>query len=341
MKHVILPDDVRRSLAFYLAMEEFVAREIEGEAFFVWRVEPTVIFGRNQVLENEVNLEYCREHGVDIVRRKSGGGCVYSDLGNIMVSYISRRGDVSEVFDRYMTALTEALRALGVPAEKSGRNDILVEGRKISGNAFHQLPDRSIVHGTLLYSTDLEALTEAIRPPVEKLQRHGVKSVRQRVMNLSEYVALMTEPDDALKSPESLEEYLVRYFTDGEIHLDENDLGVIARSEATWQSVDMVLALGGGAVMTAECAEIVHSDTICIYLKASVETLMEHLSGQTDGRPMLGDSDLRTRIEDLMALRSDTYEKTAHIIIDTDGKPIEAVASEIISIIREEQFCTN
>lgn len=237
MKHVILPDDVRRSLAFYLAMEEFVAREIEGEAFFVWRVEPTVIYGRNQVLENEVNLEYCREHGVDIVRRKSGGGCVYSDLGNIMVSYISRRGDVSEVFDRYMTALTEALRALGVPAEKSGCNDILVEGRKVSGNAFHQLPDRSIVHGTLLYSTDLEALTEAIRPPVEKLQRHGVESVRQRVMNLSEYVALMTEPDDALKSPEALEEYLLRYFTDGEIHLDENDLGIIARSEATWQSV--------------------------------------------------------------------------------------------------------
>lgn len=224
MKHVILPDDVRRSLAFYLAMEEFVAREIEGEAFFVWRVEPTVIFGRNQVLENEVNLEYCREHGVDIVRRKSGGGCVYSDLGNIMVSYISRRGDVSEVFDRYMTALTEALRALGVPVEKSGRNDILLEGRKISGNAFHQLPDRSIVHGTLLYSTDLEALTEAIRPPVEKLQRHGVESVRQRVMNLSEYVALMTESDDALKSPEALEEYLVGYFTDGEIVLNENDL---------------------------------------------------------------------------------------------------------------------
>ena len=224
MKHVILPDNIRRSLAFYLAMEEFVAMKVEDEAFFVWRVEPTVIYGRNQVIENEVNLEYCREHGVDIVRRKSGGGCVYSDLGNIMVSYISRRGDVSEVFDRYMTALTEALRALGVPAEKSGRNDILVEGRKISGNAFHQLPDRSIVHGTLLYSTDLEALTEAIRPPVEKLQRHGVESVRQRVMNLSEYVALMTESDDALKSPEALEEYLVGYFTDGEIVLNENDL---------------------------------------------------------------------------------------------------------------------
>ena len=237
MKHIILPDNVRRSLAFYLAMEEFVAREVEDEAFFVWRVEPTVIYGRNQVLENEVNVEYCIKHDVDIVRRKSGGGCVYSDPGNIMISYVSRRGDVSEVFDRYMTAFSEALRALGVPAEKSGRNDIMVKGRKISGNAFHQLPDRSIVHGTLLYSTDLEALTEAIKPPTEKLQRHGVESVRQRVMNLSEYVASMTYPDDALKSPEALENYLVRYFTDGEIHLDENDLGVIARSEATWQSV--------------------------------------------------------------------------------------------------------
>ena len=224
MKHVILPDAVRRSLAFYLAMEEYVAREVEDEAFFVWRVEPTVIFGRNQVLENEVNLEYCCMMGVDVVRRKSGGGCVYSDLGNIMVSYVSRRGDVSEVFDRYMTALTEALRALGVPAEKSDRNDIMLDGRKISGNAFHQLPDRSIVHGTLLYSTDLEALTEAIRPPVEKLQRHGVESVRQRVMNLSEYVASMPDPDDALKSPEVLEEYLVGYFTDGEIRLSEEDV---------------------------------------------------------------------------------------------------------------------
>ena len=149
---------------------------------------------------------------------------MYSDLGNIMLSYVSGRGVVSEVFDRYMTALADALRALGVPAEKSGRNDILVEGRKVSGNAFHQLPDRSIVHGTLLYSTDLEALAEAIKPPVEKLQRHGVESVRQRVMNLSEYVSGMSEPAAGLLSPEALEKYLIDYFTDGEICLSESDV---------------------------------------------------------------------------------------------------------------------
>ena len=224
MKHIILPDDVRKSLAFYLAMEEFVAREIDGEAFFVWRVAPTVIFGRNQVLENEVNLEYCKAEGVAIVQRKSGGGCVYSDKGNIMISYVSERGQVSEVFERYLSALTVCLRSLGLDAEKSGRNDVLVKGRKVSGNAFHQLPDRSIVHGTLLYSTDLEALTEAIKPPVEKLQRHGVESVRQRVMNLSEYVHDMTGPAAELMSPEALETYLVNFFTDGEIFLSESDL---------------------------------------------------------------------------------------------------------------------
>lgn len=227
MKNIVLPDKLDRSLAFYLAMEEFVARKIEGEAFFVWRVRPTVIFGRNQVLENEVNLEYCRSHGVEIVQRKSGGGCVYSDKGNIMISYISERGVVSEVFDRYLSGLTECLRSLGLKAEKSGRNDILVDGRKVSGNAFHQLPDRSIVHGTLLYSTDLEALTEAIRPPVEKLERHGVQSVRQRVMNVADIVSQLPEPHDALKSVEALESFIVEYFTNDEICLTDDDISKI------------------------------------------------------------------------------------------------------------------
>ena len=189
-----------------------------------------MIFGRNQVLENEVNLEYCRSHGVEIVQRKSGGGCVYSDKGNIMISYISERGVVSEVFDRYLSGLTECLRSLGLRAERSGRNDILVDDRKVSGNAFHQLPDRSVVHGTLLYSTDLEALTEAIRPPVEKLERHGVQSVRQRVMNLADIVSQLPEPHDALKSVEALESFIVEYFTNDEICLTDDDVLEIEQS---------------------------------------------------------------------------------------------------------------
>ena len=102
---------------------------------------------------------------------------------------------------------------------------------------------------------------------------------------------------------------------------------------ADCKHASLVVALGGGAVMTAECAEIVHSDTLCIYLRASVETLMEHLSGQTDNRPLLRGDDASERVITLLAQRSDTYENTAHIIIDTDGKSVEAVASEIISIL--------
>lgn len=232
MKNIVLPDKKERSLAFYLAMEEYVAKIADGEAFFVWRVSPTVIIGRNQDLEAEVNLEYCRSHDVKVVRRKSGGGCVYSDMGNIMISYVSERGEVSEVFERYLSALTTCLRSLGLDAEKSGRNDVLVQGRKVSGNAFHQLPDRSIVHGTLLYETDFDALETAIRPPVEKLVRHGVASVRQRVENLKTYL------DPArVSSAEDLEEYLVRYFTDGEIVLTEEDVRGIENLESHYEKL--------------------------------------------------------------------------------------------------------
>lgn len=206
-----------------------MARKYEDEAFFVWRVEPTVIIGRNQDLEAEVNIQYCNDHDVDIVRRKSGGGCVYSDLGNIMISYVSRRGDVSAVFDRYLSELTACLVSLGLRAEKSGRNDILVDGRKVSGNAFHQMPDRSVVHGTLLYDTDMDALENAIRPPVEKLERHGVPSVRQRVRNIRDIAVDLELSHESLKSVEGVEAYLISYFTDDQILLDISDIDEIER----------------------------------------------------------------------------------------------------------------
>ncbi len=153
-------------------------------------------------------------------------------MGNIMVSYVSDRGVVSAVFDRYLSAMAACLCSLGLHAEKSGRNDILVEGRKVSGNAFHQLPDRSIVHGTLLYDTDFEALEEAIRPPVEKLERHGVASVRQRVENLKMYL----DPQ-RIGSVEELENHLVTYFCDGELVLTEEDVAEIEVMENQYATI--------------------------------------------------------------------------------------------------------
>ena len=230
MKNIVLPDDKERSLVFYLAMEDFAAKSIEGDSFFVWRVAPTVIIGRNQDLEAEVNMEFCRKHDVRVVRRKSGGGCVYSDMGNVMVSYISRRGDVSEIFERYLDAMADCLGSVGVEAIKSGRNDILVQGRKVSGNAFHQLPDRSIVHGTLLYDTDFDALEESIRPPVEKLERHGVASVRQRVENLRTFL-----DSAAIPSVEALEDAVVAYFCDEEVILSDEDIARIEEMAAGYE----------------------------------------------------------------------------------------------------------
>ena len=141
MIHISLPKSDTRRLSFYLAMEEFVARNInqDEDCFFMWQVEPSVIFGRNQLIENEVNMAYCRENDIKTYRRKSGGGCVYADMSNIMFSYITRSENVSLTFDRYINMVAEMLRGLNVPAEATGRNDIMIEGRKVSGNAFYHI----------------------------------------------------------------------------------------------------------------------------------------------------------------------------------------------------------
>ena len=185
MYYLNIPDIETQRVSFYLAVEEYAARFLkEDPIFFSWQVEPSVIIGRNQDLCSEVNVDYCHEHGIGIYRRKSGGGCVYADSGNLMVSYISPGVDVRSAFAKYLSMMTGALRRLGVEAEPSGNNDIVAYGRKISGNAFYTVAGKSIVHGTLLYDSDLDAMLSAITPSAEKLEKHGVASVRQRVANI-------------------------------------------------------------------------------------------------------------------------------------------------------------
>lgn len=188
MIHVLLPDNVERPLPFYLAMEEYLAALDDRDFFFMWQVDPTVIIGRNQNLDTEVNLAYCRENGINVVRRKSGGGCVYADHDNIMFSYVTTSAEVSDTFSAYTSGVASMLQQLGVDAVAGGRNDIIVDGRKVSGNAFYRKGNRSIVHGTMLYNTDVEAMTRAITPTSGKLKSKGVESVRSRVANLSEFL---------------------------------------------------------------------------------------------------------------------------------------------------------
>ncbi len=183
MKHVDVP--IGKSLQWYLDEEIRLAQSApEQELFFGWVVPPTVIYGRHQSREAEVNEAYCREHGIAVVQRKSGGGCVYADQGNLMLSLISPDTRSEAVFERFLKAVADVLRSLGVEAVTTAHNDILINGRKVSGNACYALPQATIVHGTLLYDVNLDALESAITPSEAKLHKHAVQSVRQRVMNL-------------------------------------------------------------------------------------------------------------------------------------------------------------
>lgn len=182
MKHVVLPTG--QPLQWYLDQEIRLAQDVQEELFFCWVVEPTVIYGRHQDMQAEVNIDYCRARDIKVVQRKSGGGCVYADRGNLMLSFISPYTHSEAVFERFLAQVAEVLRSLGLNAVTTAHNDILVDGRKVSGNACYALPNATIVHGTLLYDVDLDALEQAITPSAAKLQKHAVQSVKQRVMNI-------------------------------------------------------------------------------------------------------------------------------------------------------------
>ena len=185
---IVLPyDDTVKPLPFYLAEEEWLARRFpHRDFFFIWQVEPTVIIGRNQLLDNEVNVRYCRENGIRLVRRKSGGGAVLADMNNIMFSYITSSSDVATTFSGYTSMVARSLRLLGLDASDNSRNDVLIGDRKVSGNSYYHMPGRSIVHGTMLYDFDEEMMSNALTPPSLKLRSHGVTSVRSRVTTIRE-----------------------------------------------------------------------------------------------------------------------------------------------------------
>lgn len=232
MIYVSLPNDEQRKLPFYLAVEEYVARELPaGDYFFMWQVQPTVIFGRNQLIEAEVDIDYCRANGIATYRRKSGGGCVYADLDNIMFSYITPDSNVNFTFNRYMLMIEHVLQKLGLDARTTGRNDILIDGKKVSGNAFYHLPNRSIVHGTMLYNTDLEKMVRSTTPSDEKLKSKGVESVRQHVTTLNRYLTI---------SIEEFKEFVIENLCDSEIKLDESAVRQIEAIESEYLTEEFI-----------------------------------------------------------------------------------------------------
>ncbi|MCM1521150.1 MAG: lipoyltransferase [Muribaculaceae bacterium] len=200
MKLVRLPDTSSHPLAFWLAMEEWIAsrmadKVVRGDCFFIWQPsDTTVIIGRNQMLESEVNTNFCESEGIALVRRKSGGGAVISDDGNLMMSYITQTpGDVSGTFCKYTSMVVKSLRELDLNASDNSRNDILIGDRKISGNSFYLTPSGiSIVHGTMLYDCNHGLISKALTPSISKLSSHGVRSVSSRVTSVKEYLPFIS-----------------------------------------------------------------------------------------------------------------------------------------------------
>ena len=174
------------SLAEYLAMEAEMVKTVREPLLFTWIVPPTVIYGRHQIREHEVNEAYCREHGIAVVQRQSGGGCVYADSGNLMVSYINPSPHRQEVFEEFLRMLAEALNGMGYEAVTTAHNDVMINDRKVSGTACFTTPTGTVVHASMLYDVDMDALESAITPSSAKLEKHAVASVRQRVRNMRE-----------------------------------------------------------------------------------------------------------------------------------------------------------
>ena len=175
---------------FNMAFDEFCLEKLKADepVFYLWQNRPSVIIGLNQSAFAEVNLPFLREKGIVLARRVTGGGAVYHDLQNLNYTITGRIRDLETDYPAYVETMVRALRELGVPAELSGRNDILVEGRKCSGYAKRVSKDRLMIHGTLMYDVDIDTLTRVLDTPGSKLSAAGVSSVHSRVANLKAYL---------------------------------------------------------------------------------------------------------------------------------------------------------
>lgn len=213
---------------YNMAFDEFCLESlpIDEPVFFLWQNRPAVIVGLNQEVNTEVKLDYLNKNNIALVRRVTGGGAVYHDLGNLNYTIVGRSEDLERDYPEYASILMKALQELGIPATLSGRNDILVDGKKVSGFAKRVCKNRLMVHGTLMYDVDLEVLPQALTPSASKLQSKGIASVRSRVANLRDY---LPEVADIQAFSQRLEEILSCHYTDTEYQLSAEDLASIQR----------------------------------------------------------------------------------------------------------------
>ena len=183
---------------FNLATEEYLLKNNDEEIFLVYINEPCIVVGKHQNLLSEINLQHALEHNIKLARRISGGGTVYQDLNNLNFSFIHNCTNLEQInFTKFTNPILEALRKMGLDVSFSGRNDLLIDSKKISGNAMHIFKTRVLSHGTLLFNTDLIQLSAALKNQPQKYIDKSIKSVRSKVANISNY----------LESPKMIDEF--------------------------------------------------------------------------------------------------------------------------------------
>ena len=222
---------------FNLAMEEYFLKNTKEDLFLLWRNESAIIVGKNQNTLSEINYEYVKEHDIKVVRRQSGGGAVFHDLGNLCFTFIACNNNHFSDFKRFTMPIVDALKGLGVNAEFSGRNDLLIDGQKFSGNAQYNYKDRVMHHGTLLFSSEINDVSAALKVKPIKFEGKSVKSVKSRVTNISEH---LKEPMTVLEFKDYLMDFIAKTDKDSKMYtMTDEDIAniekLVEEKYSTWE----------------------------------------------------------------------------------------------------------
>ncbi len=223
---------------FNMATEEYLFKNFQDEIFMLWRNDNAIVVGKHQNTLSEINIDYVRNKNIKVVRRLSGGGAVFHDLGNLNFTFIVNAHDSNKVdFKRYTLPIIQVLQKLGVDAKFEGRNDLTIEGKKISGNAVHVIRNRVLQHGTLLFKSVIPDLTEALRVNSLKFQDKAVKSVRSRVTNITEH---LKEPIELDRFSQMLMKHVSEMYPDTQVYeltpFDKLEIQKLANEKySTWE----------------------------------------------------------------------------------------------------------
>lgn len=223
---------------FNLAVEEYLLKRFNDEIFMLWRNEPSIIVGKNQNTLSEINLEYVKQNLIPVVRRLTGGGAVFHDLGNLNFTFIKTDDNASFTnFRRFTEPIIDVLNTLSIDAEFSGRNDLTIDGKKFSGNAQCNYKNRVLHHGTLLFSSDIKDISEALKVKPSKFVGKGVKSVVSRVTNISKH---LKQPLTIVEFKEMIMRHISKIYVEARFYeFNDQDLVEIAKlvkeKYSTWE----------------------------------------------------------------------------------------------------------